>query len=137
MQPSGAPAVADDDAGALVGQQGLGAYGTERSSWGTPWTTASFDGVPHDAAGEVLEMGVRHLLRRDGQRLQPEPVLRSGIPLKMLEEPLARNSPFSFVDRDGLDPEPGDAPRWEATPWCEDETSAPSARSPGSTRRSR
>lgn len=100
-----------DDAGALVGARQLGAFGKEWAALGTPWQLNSYHGTEIEGAGELFAMGQRHLTQKDGQWLQPEPLLYLGIPQDKLAAPLslapyryAMNNPITKSDTTGFSP---------------------------------
>jgi YD repeat-containing protein len=103
------PVLAFSDSGTKTMSRVLGGYGTVWSSTGTTWDWNSFHGT--EEQGELLHMGERHLMQKDGQWLQPEPMLYLGLDEKNLDEPLAfatyryaRNAPTAYQDRNGMTP---------------------------------
>lgn len=106
------------DTGTNIGSRTDGIYGLELATTGTTWAENAYHGVEKEGGNELYAMGQRHLTQKDGQWLQPEPLLYLGIPQKMLATPLAlstyryaMNSPMSLTDTTGFapsDPTDGD-----------------------------
>lgn len=110
-EADGHVAVVLNDAGAQTSGRVLGAYGLPVALVGSPWELDALDGEEIEPGQDLFAMGARHLLRRDGQWLQPEPLLYLGIPQTSLEDPqglatyrYARNTPTSYSDRQGMAP---------------------------------
>lgn len=102
----GHTAITFSDAGAVKSKRTLGAYGDVIASSGSPWQWNSFHGV--EEQDDLFFIGQRHLQQKDGQWLQPEPLLYTGIPAGMTGDPLglatyryARNSPTAYGDSTG------------------------------------
>lgn len=112
-EADGHAAITLSDAGVLVGSRQEGAFGLEQAITGTPFALNTFHGTEKESSNELYAMGQRHLMQKDGQWLQPEPLLYLGnIPQKNLASPLslatnryAMNSPPSVSDTSGMDPE--------------------------------
>jgi YD repeat-containing protein len=105
----GSPTMIFADDGSAITTRSFGAFGDEWGVSGAAWNWDSFHGA--EAQGELFHMGQRHLMQKDGQWLQPEPLLYSGIGKDHLADPLAlstfrygRNTPTVYQDRSGMDP---------------------------------
>ena len=87
--------------------------GQSVSEIGTPWHRQAFHGAEDYPANgvDILPMGIRSLSKKDGQWLQPEPLLFMGIPKEKLFSPqglaayaYARRNPVMNKDIDGFAP---------------------------------
>jgi YD repeat-containing protein len=109
-----------NDSGTVQSMRTLGGYGSAISSTGTEWVWDSFHGA--EKQDDLFAMGQRHLMKKDGQWLQPEPLLYLGIPDKNQSVPLslsthryAMNSPTAHRDTTGFDPAVDVTPTYEDT----------------------
>jgi len=100
-----------DDNGSELSNRQLGAYGAEISSQGSTWSWNAYHGAEEHKG--LMIMGQRQLIKGTGLWLQPEPFLTLGISNESASTPLglasyryAMNSPLTYRDISGLNPEP-------------------------------
>ncbi len=110
-EPDGHVASTFSDSGTLQSARRFGAFGQPQAATGNVWTRDSYHGGNEYAGGELFAMGQRHLSKKDGQWLQPEPLLYLGIPQENLANPVALasyrfagNAPTTLTDRSGRNP---------------------------------
>ncbi len=100
-----------NDSFTSLGSRTLSSYGSkDLSTSGTPWDKAAFHGLREDSFADLIPAGPRHMLRRAGQWLQPEPLLTMGGPKNLAAPTMAyayryaADNPVNFADRSGFSP---------------------------------
>ena len=98
---------AANDAGSPVQGRELASFGAVRSAWGD-LEHQGLHGMYFETSHPLYAVGQRHVRRRDGMFLQPDPMVIAGPPSRALADPLrvstyryARNSPSSAWDPSG------------------------------------
>jgi YD repeat-containing protein len=94
-EPDGHVLARFDDAGTLLSAEVVGLYGSPVHTVGTHPEEDGVHGMEGDHELGLVAMGVRHMAMRDGQWLQPEPLLHLGPPSDMLSNPRALFGPYA------------------------------------------